>query len=43
MVALKGWKTYAKTQFSILYCAALMFNSYIIIKDACRLTRLPRK
>ncbi len=43
MVALTGWKTYAKTQFSSLYCVALMFNPGIIIKDGCTLTRLPRK
>jgi len=43
MVALKGRKTYAKTQFSCLYCVALMFNPDIIIKDACMPIKLPRK
>lgn len=43
MVAFNGRKIYAKTQFSGPYCVAWILNPDIIIKDACMLTRLPRK
>jgi len=43
MVAFKGRKTHAKTQFPGLYCAALVFNPDIVTKDACKLIKLPHK
>jgi len=41
MGAFKGRKAHAKTQIPRLHCAALVFNPDIIIKDACKLIKLP--